>query len=160
LVFNEKRVLFNGWIMGAIQSNALAFLPSLSEGLLSSLQTAMNAGIRAVLNLPHKSLISMSAQREKHGFQSITDIRDKSLMIAALKKKDHFIHLSNSESRPNARAKSNGDIPHPNLKGHFGKTVSAATATMWNKIPKNIRDEPYFKKASRMVKQLFKKTKH
>ena len=157
---NEKRVLFNGWIMGAIQSNALAFLPSLSEGLLSSLQTAMNAGIRAVLNLPRKSIISMSAQREKHGFQSITDIRDKSLMIAALKKKDHFIHLSNSESRPNTRAKSNGDIPHPNLKGHFGKTVSAATATMWNKIPKNIRDEPYFKKASRMVKQLFKKTKH
>jgi len=81
----DKRILFNAWIMGVLHSNALAFLPSLTEGQISALQTAMNAGIRAVLNLPRKSITSMTALRVKHGFLSVTDVRDKCLMLAAQK---------------------------------------------------------------------------
>jgi len=154
----DKRILYNGWILGLIHTNALAFLPTLTEGQLSSLQTAMNAGIRATLNLPRKSVISMTTIREKHGFLSVWDIRDKCIMMAAYRKRDDFFNKSESPNRPNTRAKTNGNIPHPLIKGQLGKMTSAVTASMWNRIPKEIRDEPNFNKASRSIKRLFKKT--
>jgi len=153
----DKRILYNGWIMGLVHSNALAFLPSLTDGQLSTLQTAMNAGIRAVLNLPRKSIVSMTDLRNKHGFLSITDVRDKCLMLAALGNRDKYHQEITASNRPNTRAKVKGDIPHPNIKGHLGKTTSSATDSMWNKIPTDIRDNPSFEEASRSIVRLFNK---
>jgi len=157
LGIRDKRILFNGWIMGTLHANALAFLPSLTEENTSSLQTALNSGIRAVLNLPRKSVAPMSRLREKFGFLSVTDVRDKCLMLAAQKNRDKYIRIADSSNGPITRAKAKGDIRHPISKGHLGKMTSTAVDLMWNRIPKEIRDEPNFGKASRRIKLLFKK---
>ena len=141
--------------MGVLHSNALAFLPALTEGQISALQTAMNAGIRAVLNLPRKSIISMTTLRVKHGFLSVTDVRDKCLMLAAQKNRDNYMQRTHNMDGPNTRAKSRGEIPHPNCKGQIGLKTSTAIDKIWNRIPKEIRDEPSFEKAARKIKQLF-----
>ena len=47
----DKCLLFNGWIRGAIHANSLVFLPFLKKGEIDDLQSAMNAGIRAVMGL-------------------------------------------------------------------------------------------------------------
>ena len=143
--------------MGALHANALAFLPSLTEENTSSLQTALNSGIRAVLNLPRKSVAPMSHLREKFGFIAVTVVRDKCLMLAAQKNRDKYIRIADSSNGPITRAKAKGDIRHPISKGHLGKMTSTAVDLMWNRIPKEIRDEPNFGKASRRIKLLFKK---
>ena len=141
--------------MGVLHSNALAFLPALTEGQISALQTDMNAGIRAVLNLPRKSIISMTALRVKHGFLSVTDVRDKCLMLAAQKNREIYMKRTQNLDGPSTRAKSRGDIPHSNCKGQIGMKTSTAIDKIWNRIPKMIRDEPSFEKAARKIKKLF-----
>jgi len=96
--------------MGVLHSNALAFLPALTEGQISALQTDMNAGIRAVLNLPRKSIISMTALRVKHGFLSVTDVRDKCLMLAAQKNREIYMKRTQNLDGPNTRAKSRNTL--------------------------------------------------
>ena len=79
------------------------------------------------------------------------------LMLAALGNRDKYHQEISASNRPNTRAKVKGDIPHPNIKGHLGKTTSSATDTMWNKIPMDIRDNPSFEEASRSIVRLFNK---
>ena len=138
--------------MGMIHSNALAYLPSLTEGQLDCLQTAVNSGIRAVLDLPRRSSISMTSVREKFGFLSVTEVKDKCLMLAAYKNRANFFACNMNTAGPSTRGKVRGG--HPVIKGHLGKTVSSALASTWNKLPSSIRHED---KATHLIKNSFKK---
>ena len=157
LCTKDRKTLFDGWIMGALHANATVFLPSISECQLSQIQTAVNSGVRAVMNLPRRSNISMTTIRGNLGIQSVEDVRDKCLMLAAHKNRELFNSYSQNLQGPTTRAKSQGDIPHPDQRGHLGKMTSTAMAIIWNKIPKEIREEEDHSKASRMIKKLFKK---
>ena len=99
--------------MGALHANATVFLPSISECQLSQIQTAVNSGVRAVMNLPRRSNISMTTIRGNLGIQSVEDVRDKCLMLAAHKNRELFNSYSQNLQGPTTRAKSQGDIPHP-----------------------------------------------
>jgi len=153
----DKKILFNGWIMGMIHSNALAYLPSLTEGQLDCLQTAVNSGIRAVLDLPRRSSISMTSVREKFGFLSVAEVKEKCLMLAAYKNRANFFECNRNTAGPSTRGKARGDVPHPVIKGHLGKTVSSALASTWNKLPSSIRHEDNPVKAKYLIKKSFKK---
>ena len=49
---SDRIVLLNGWARGSLNSNALAYLPSLSATLLDRLDKAYNTCIRSVFSLP------------------------------------------------------------------------------------------------------------
>ena len=68
----DKCLLFNGWIRGAIHANALVFLPFLKKGEIDDLQSAMNAGIRAVMGL------------RRFGYAGVSNLR-KNLQIPSKK---------------------------------------------------------------------------
>ena len=155
---NDKKTLFNGWIMGALHANAAVFLPSISEGQLTSIQVAMNCGVRSVVNLPRRSHVSMSTIRKNLGIPSVAEIRDKCLMLTAYKHRDKYLDQNDNLQGTTTRAKSRGDILHPDQRGHLGKMSSTAMAIIWNKIPHEIRVENNASKASRMIKSLYKKT--
>ena len=140
LGFADKKILFNGWIMSTLHSNAIAYLPSISDHQLIQLQSAMNCGIRAVVGLPRKSSTSITDIREKHGILSVANVRDKCLMLEAYKNRNKFATL-NARSRlngPCTRSQSRGEIPHPIQKGQLGKMTSTAVEATWNTIPQVI----------------------
>jgi len=69
----------------------------------------------------------MTALRKKHGFPAVEEVRDKCLMIVAIKNRGKYIQQNKSLDGPNTRARSRGDIPHPICKGQMGKKTSTAT---------------------------------
>ena len=144
--------------MSTLHSNAIAYLPSISDHQLIQLQSAMNCGIRAVVGLPRKSSTSITAIREKHGILSVANVRDKCLMLEAYKNRNKFATL-NARSRlngPCTRSQSRGEIPHPIQKGQLGKMTSTAVEATWNTIPQVIREEPNPVKAISLIKNLFR----
>ena len=131
---------------------------SISEGQITSIQVVMNCGVRSVANLPRRSHVSMSTIRKNLGIPSVAEIRDKCLMLTAYKHRDKYLDQNDNLQGTITRAKSRGDILHPDQRGHLGKMSSTAMAIIWNKIPHEIRVEKNANKASRMIKSLYKKT--
>jgi len=65
LSIKDRKTLLHAWILSRVHFNALAYMPSLNSSQIASLQTAVNAGIRAVYGLPRRSITSISELRQK-----------------------------------------------------------------------------------------------
>jgi len=82
----DRKILFGGWILGSVYANGIAYLPLLNISQSQRLQVAMNAGVRAVANLPRYGQANLSDIREKLKIPSIEQITEKVILDAAWKK--------------------------------------------------------------------------
>ena len=91
-------------------ANGLAYLPSLTNDQLKDLQTAMNASIRAILQLPKYGHLPMSEYRAMLGLESIETIRDKIVAVEAWKRRQNLVNLLATEGRA-TRSRNKLNIP-------------------------------------------------
>ena len=153
----DRKTLLHAWILSRIHNNALAFLPSLGEGQLAAIQTAVNAGIRAVMDLPRRSITSISEIRTKMGIPSVQDIRDQCLLKAAFRNRLKYRELGQSLSGPLTRSRARGEILHPVIKGQLGKMTTTWVDAAWNKLPKDIKESESEYEAFSAIKAFVKK---
>ena len=91
----DKKKLYNGWILGPLHASAIAFLPSLNSSQKQKLQVAMNAGVRAIANLPRYGHFDLSKLRSELRMQNINQITEKTILLAAWKKRGEFLDRNN-----------------------------------------------------------------
>jgi len=137
LKVRDRKILLHAWILSRVHNNALAFLPSLGQGQLAAIQTAVNAGVRAVLDLPRRSNTSISECCKKIGIPSVIDIRDQCLFKAAYRNRQKYRDQSQAREGPLTRSRARGEIPHPIIKGQKGKMSSTLTDAAWNNLPQH-----------------------
>jgi len=147
----DKKMLYNGWILGPLHASALAFLPTLNSTQRHNLQVAMNAGVRAVANIPKYGYFNLSAIRSQLKIHTLEQITEKMILQAAWKRKTEFRELCNTLTGPSTRSKAQGNLPHPNQKGHLGKMVSTSILCGWNRLPLAIKIEDDMRKAKKMI---------
>ena len=149
----DRKKLFCGWIMGPIHCNALAFLPIINASQRQSLQVALNAGVRAVANIPPYGHANLTNIREKLGIPNINQITEKVILSAAWKQRAHFRQTNSQLEGPSTRARSNGNIPQPVQKGFNSNLISTAIACGWNRLPLSIKNENSSIKARLLIKR-------
>ena len=132
LTTGDKRMLYMGWIQGLIFSNSPVVLATISSSELSDLQTACNAGIRAMVGIPKYGYADITAIRKKFRIPSVEDIVEYSLQCSAWK---FFAHCSFERPGPMTRSKANMILPHPDQRGHHAKISENLFVQAWNRIP-------------------------
>ena len=147
----DKTTLYNGWILGLIHSNGLAYLPCATKEQLSEIQCALNSGIRAIFNIPKFGYAPLSELRNKLRLPSIHNIRDKILMMHAWRIRDQF---SIKTEGPTTRSRAKGNLPQPDQKGILGTLTSTLTICAWNKAPLSVKLAPNAASAKREIKKL------
>ena len=149
----ERKILFNGWVLGPLYASAISFLPLLNATQRQKLQVAMNSGIRAVSNIPHYGRHNISALRSKLGIPSIAQITDILVLTAAWNRREHFQTQALNMSGPSTRSREKGNVPQPVQKGYLGQMVATAVSCGWNRLPKNIKSENNTLKAKKLIRQ-------
>ena len=61
----ERKELYYAWVHSHVMCNAGAYLPLLGSNQMNDLQTAANAGIRAICRLPKRGQVPMTSIREQ-----------------------------------------------------------------------------------------------
>jgi len=153
--FSQKnhKIMYMGWVQGALCCNATAYLPLLTATQQDNIQTACNAAIRSVAKLPRKSAdISISTTRKELDIMSVQNIADKQILMQAWKDRDRF--RKTDVHGPMTRACSNGNIPQPVQKGIFGQIISTLSACAYNKLPLELKMESDRKKAKFMIRNI------
>ena len=150
----DKRKLFSGWILGLINSNGLVYLPSATKSELLDLQTAMNAGIRAVMGIPRYGLSNITAIRKKLNLPSVEDLKNRIVSVEAWKRLASY-NEAHECTGPTTRARSNLKIPLPDLRGHRGKMTNAFLTPAWNNLPLPIKKMQSFTNVKFHIKKLF-----
>ena len=152
LTILERRSLYMGWIQSQIHYNARVILPIISATELSAIQTASNAGIRAVVGLPKYGYADIATIRSTLGIQTVETIIEYTLQGAAWKK------FSSTEPSPKVgpqtRSATNKNRPHPDQRGHLAKTSEALLTKAWNRMPLNIKTAPSLKNVKAQLKSL------
>ena len=140
------------WMQSLIHFNASVILPIVSATELAAIQTASNAGIRAVVGLPKFGYADISALRAELKIQSVDTIIEFALLGAAWKK------FSNTPpaavTGTTTRSMSNRNRPHPDQRGHMAKTSTAILTKAWNRIPLAIKNSHNLKTAKAHLKTL------
>jgi len=154
LCTSDKRKLFLGWILGTINSNGLVFLSSATQTELDKIQVAMNAGVRAIVGLPHYGHFNISILRSKLNLPSIHSIRSRIMSIEAWKRFSK-VELEKEVKGPITRGRTNRNIPLPDQKGHHGKLTDNMLIGTWNTLPLEIKNEENGNKAKKSIKKLF-----
>jgi len=149
----DRRKLFSGWIMGPIYSNAIAYLPLINASQQQALQVAINAGVRAVANIPPYGYANLTTIREKLGLPNIYQITEKVILTAAWKQKSQCLQENKQLEGPSTRARAKGNIPQPMQKGALANMVSTTIACGWNRLPYHIKNEDDFYKAKEAIKK-------
>ena len=149
----DRKILFGGWILGSLYANAIAYLPLLTVTQRQKMQVAMNAGVRAVVNMPHYGQANLSSIREKLKIPSIDQITEKVILSASWKNRFQYRSQKNDMSGPKTRARSKGNIPQPKQTGLHGKMISTALVSGWNRLPLAIKDEEDAQKAKQLIKK-------
>ena len=111
----------------------------------------MNAGVRAVANLPKYGHFNLTEIRTHLGIQSVVQIKEKVILQAAWKRRDQYQELNQSLSGPSTRSRAKGNVPHPIRKGPLNKMISTSLSCGWNRLPITIKFEEDAKKAKRMI---------
>ena len=101
----ERKILFNGWVLGPLYASAISFLPLLNATQRQKLQVAMNSGIRAVSNIPQYGHHNISALRSKLGIPSIAQITDILVLTVAWNRREHFQTQALNMSGPSTKGK-------------------------------------------------------
>jgi len=135
-------------------ANGLAYLPSLTNDQLKNLQTAMNASIRAILQLPKYGHLPISEYRTMLGLEPIEMIRDKIVAFEAWKQRQNLVNLQATEGRA-TRSRNLLNIPAPDQKGWRGKMVSTKVQKMWNTLPLDIKTNDILSSAKSQIKKFF-----
>jgi len=148
----DRKLLFGGWVLGSIYANAIAYLPLLNITQRQKLQVAMNAGVRAVANIPRFGQANMTAIRSRLGIPSVEQISEKVILSASWKNREFFRSQNNGMSGPQTRSRTNGNLPQPVQKGVYGKMVSTALVSGWNRLPIAIKNEDDPQKAKTLIK--------
>ena len=115
-------------------------------------QVAMNAGVRAVANIPRYGQANMTAIRSRLGIPSVEQISEKVILSASWKNREFFRSQNNGMSGPQTRSRTNGNLPQPVQKGVYGKMVSTALISGWNRLPIDIKNEDDPQKAKNLIK--------
>jgi len=148
----ERRVLYNGWCTGKLLASAGAYLPLLNEGQKKSLQTACNAGIRAVMGLPRWGEFPMSMIRLHYNFDSIDELCDILIYQESWKLRP----VETLQNGAMTRARARGNISLPSKKQWSGKMISTKLREAWNGLPMNIRQEMDKKRANKLIRDFVK----
>ena len=149
----DRRALYMGWIQSLVHYNALVVLSTSSATDLSSVQTACNAGIRAVMGLKKYGYVDITSLRKSLGIQSVESIIELNLLGAAWK---HFSTSSLCSPRqttgPFTRGMAKHNIPHPDQRGHMAKAPHTILTKARNRILLEIKNANNFKSAKRLLK--------
>ena len=148
----DKRSLYMAWIQSLIHFNASVILPIVSATELAAVQTASNAGIRAVVGLPKFGYADISALRAELKIQSVDSIIEFALLGAAWKKFSDMPPAAVTGTI--TRSMSNRNRPHPDQRGHMAKTSTAILTKAWNRIPLAIKNSHNLKTAKAHLKTL------
>ena len=155
LTMCDRRSLYQAWVNGVLCSNGGAYLPLLNTTQTHNIQLACNQAIRAVAKLPRKSHdISITEIRNKLNLPSVEQmVERKSLQLAWRARSSlRSLHEQSEQTGPKTRARSNGNLPAPDQKGHRGKMISTSTRLAWNRLPLKIKEEEKFVKAKQLIK--------
>ena len=151
----DKKILYFGWIQSLIQSNGLAYLPTLNQSELIDLQTACNAGIRSIVGLPRFGYAEISVLRKHLRIPSISAIKNRVCSVAAWKHFSVKINNSSDCTGPITRGRSNNNIPLPDMRGHAGKISSASLTKAWNALPIQVKNANSISSVKHYVKKSF-----
>jgi len=149
LDIHDRRILFNGWVLGSLHSNGLAYLPNMTKADENALQSAFNAGIRAVAGFPKYGYVPVTETRRKLGIPSLNSVKNRVLTTAAWKRFHESSLTPFSGDGPVTRNRKNCNLPLPNQTGHEGKITENVLIPVWNSLPletKQIRKIDTFKK--------------
>ena len=146
---SERRILFNAWARGYLQSNALAYLPHLKEGQIDMIQVAWNAGIRAVFGLKRRGPAKLNELRKQFKIPSIRQLCKIILMMEAWNSKPSQYKM---DYGPITRSRASGNVITPNLQGWNGKTTKSKVILAWNHIPSALKSDVRFNIVKRKVR--------
>ena len=146
----ERKVLYYAWVHSHIMCNAGAYLPLLGSNQMHDLQTAANAGIRAICRLPKHGQVPMTSIREKLQIPSVETVRNRVMWVEAWKRKPPAIF----QSGPTTRGQSAGNVLTPDLRGWNGKRIQTLAQATWNELPTDVRNESDRKKATALIKKI------
>ena len=144
---NERRVLYHGWIQGKLMSNGAVYLPVLNEGQKNDLQTACNAGIRAVIGLPRKGQYPIGQIRQSLGIRSVKQISEFVTQYEGWKMRP----TGELHGGPGTRAKGKGDIQIGKYIPWQHRMSQTKFKEGWNQLPVEVRKEVSEKKAKKMI---------
>jgi len=151
LSVSDRRCLYTGWIQGLLFFNGLAVLPTMTQSEIGEVQRACNAGIRAIVGLPKYGFASITNLRKKLNLPSAEQIGEYCVQVAAWKK---FSKTPPShDSGPQTRAMKNGNIPHPDQRGHRAYLSNTLLIKAWNKIPIEVKALEHLTTAKRCMKK-------
>jgi len=131
-------------------SNAEAYLPLLKDNQNHEIQTAANAGIRAVCRLPKHGQAPMSLIRDQLKIPSVETVCLRVRWAEAWKRKSSTGNLTG----PMTRGRAAGNVPIPDLRGWNGKRIETLALATWNELPASIKNETDRKKAMAMIKKM------
>lgn len=150
--WNDRKLLYHAWINGVIYSNGLGYLPHINKTLLSKLQTACNAGVRAVVSLPRRGQADLSKVRESLGVFEVAQIRDKILLTEAWKQRHEL--LKPVPPGPLTRNRKNRNLPLPDYRGKEGSKLSNIIIGYWNQLPLDLKTIENKNTALRRIRKL------
>ena len=130
-------------------SNAGAYLPLLGANHKQEIQTAANAGIRAICRLPKRGQAPMSSIREQLRIPSIENVCTRIRWAEAWKRKPPM----DERTGPTTRGRAAGNVPVPDLRGWNGKRIQTLALATWNELPAIVRNETDRKKAMSAIKK-------
>ena len=153
LCVSDKRILYFGWINGALLANGLTFLPTINATESKQLQTACNNGVRAIMGLPRYGYVEVSALRRKLNIPSISTLSNRLTATAAWKQ---FHNIPQSVSGPMTRSRENQKMPHPDQRGHLGKMSNSILTLAWNKLDPCIKKSESLYTVKNKLKAFYK----
>ena len=145
----ERKSLYYAWVHSHVMCNPGAYLPLLGVNQLQELQTAANAGIRAVCRLPKRGQAPLTSMREQLGIPSIEATCLRVRWAEAWKRKPP----TDAQDGPMTRGRLAGNIPVPDLRGMNGKRIQTLALAAWNELPADVKDETDRKKAMAKIKK-------
>jgi len=144
-----RKTLYYAWVQSHLMCNSGAYLPLLSQNQMRDLQTAANAGVRAVCRLPKKGQAPLSSLREQLKIPSIEDLRRRVLWTEAWKRRPKIAIVEG----PTTRGRAAGNVPVPDMRGWNGKRIQVLATAAWNDLPEELKIETDRNRAKKLIKR-------
>ena len=147
----NRKILFNGWCLGLVYSNALAYLPWINDTQLNTIQTALNSGVRAVFGGPRYGQWNVTEARNNLRIPTVRNIRDELLAYEAWKNRENFI--SEHSHSHHTRSK---DVRVPKRLSRHLERLDTHVRRSWNNLPLEIRYEMSPTRAKEAIRKLYR----